>query len=110
MEELQNWEAEATAVIADVKSHCKYISISELNRNENEIYLNIETYEGSKHSIRMSAEGFQIVGNDFSTITIEVINSAIIYETPYALLSDISAGYINSFGNDLVNKLNQIHN
>lgn len=101
-----NWLDEAAAVISDVKGHVRQISISSvLQPTELEIYLNCETLEGNKCTIRLSSAGFQIVSNTFDKI--DKLNG-FPYETPYALLNELSPGYTNSFGNELSKALSNL--
>lgn len=101
-----NWPEEAAAVISDVKGHVRHISISTiLPPTEREIYLNCETLEAKKCTIRLSSEGFQIVSNTFDKI--DNLNG-IPYETPYALLNEISPGYTNAFGTELSTALSNL--
>lgn len=101
-----NWPDEAEAVINDVKKHVRNIFISNaLPSTDLEIYLNCETFEAKRFTIRLSSDGFQAIGNDYNTIDDA---NAFPYETPYALLNDISPGYISSFGNALSAALNSL--
>lgn len=94
-----NWSDEATAIINDIKGHVQQIFISTiLPSTEREIYLNCETLEAKKCCIRLSSDGFQIVSNTFDKID---DLDGYPYETPYALLNELSPGYTNSFGNEL---------
>lgn len=94
-----HWPDEAAAVINDVKSHVREIFISKsLPTTELEIYLNCETLESRKCTIRLSSEGFQIVGDAYDKV--DHLNGYP-YETPYALLNVVSPGYAESFGNKL---------
>lgn len=98
-----HWPDEAAAVISDIKNHVRQIFTSSvLPSTEFEIYLNCETIESKKFTIRLSSDGFQVVGHAYNT---NDILSAYPYETPYALLNDISPGYVASFGNELTNAL-----
>ncbi|XP_031622164.1 GSK3B-interacting protein [Contarinia nasturtii] len=98
-----NWPDEANAVINDIKSHVRQLFISTiLPPTDLDIYLNCETLESKKCTIRLSNDGFQIVSNSFDKI--EDLNGYP-YETPYALLNELSPAYINSFGNELTNAL-----
>lgn len=97
--EPMNWRAEATAVIDDIKKHVQFISISDiLEESEREIFLNCETKEKKQLTIRLSVDGYQIVGQKFDTKTNDTNVS---YETIYSLLGAISPGYISSFGSEL---------
>lgn len=101
-----NWSEEAAAVISDVKGHVQKIFISTvLQPTELEIYLNCETLESKKCTIRLSTDGFQIVSNTFDKI--DNLNG-IAYETPYALLNELSPGYTNAFGNELSTALSNL--
>lgn len=98
-----NWSAEAAAVISDIKSHVREISISDiLPPTDLEIYLNCETLESKKYTIRLSGDGFQITANEFDTV---IDLNGFPYETPYALLNVISPGYTRSFGTELAKAL-----
>lgn len=101
-----NWPDEAAAVISDVKGHVRQISISsELQTTELEIYLNCETLEGVKCTIRLSSVGFQIVSKTFDKID-DLYGFP--YETPYALLNELSPRYTNSFGEELSKALSNL--
>lgn len=101
-----DWREEATAVIDDISKHVHNISISDkLAVTETEVYLNCETNESNKYTIRLSSNGYQVVGNAFDRCT---DTTAIAYETPYALLGVISPGYITSFGNELSKALSHL--
>lgn len=101
-----NWPDEAAAVIDDIKGHVREVFVSTtLLATEREIYLNCETLESKKCTIRLSSDGFQIVGDSFDKI--EHCN-AYPYETPYALLNVLSPGYMNSFGTALCKALENL--
>lgn len=94
-----HWPDEAAAVISDIEKNVQQIHIStQLPYTDLEIFINCETIESNRYTIRLSSDGFQIVGNAFDTITDK---NGYPYETPYALLGAISPGYITSFGNEL---------
>lgn len=94
-----HWPDEAAAVMSDVKKHVQQIFISStLPTNALEIFINLETIECKQYTIRLSSNGFQIAGNSFDKIN---DNNGFPYETPYALLSVISPGFISSFGDEL---------
>lgn len=97
------WPDEAAAVIKDVKNHVKQIFISStLLTNAFEIFINLETIECKQYTIRLSSDGFQIVSNSFDKID---DTNGFPYDTPYALLSVISSGFILSFGDELTRAL-----
>ncbi|XP_076288027.1 GSK3-beta interaction protein [Lasioglossum baleicum] len=102
----EQWKLEAQAVINDVKQHVADIKLSEKLRSTNQfIYLNLTTLEGRRFCIELSGAGFSIVGNqhdDTSNVGTEH------FETPYSLLDFVSPLYRNSFGNSLLDKLQQL--
>lgn len=103
---VMDWRVEAGAVIDDIGKHVNSISISEqLAATDTEVYLNCETKESKQYTLRLSSDGYQVVGNAFDHCT---ITTAIAYETPYALLGVISPGYITSFGNELTRALDKL--
>lgn len=101
----ETWPQEAEAAIGDIKRHVKNASISlKLHNNNQRIYINLTTLENADYCVEMSAAGFRVVGrkyDDVSLASIENMN----YETPYALLNNISQKYRESFGGELMNKL-----
>ena len=102
---IMNWEEEAAGIIRDVQDHVNFISVSRILKSKNyEIFLNIKTIENNAYCIRVSTVGFEIVGYEFDKYD-KSNYSTETYETPYALLTAISPGYIQSFGNKLSEKL-----
>lgn len=98
-----HWPDEALAVICDVQKHVRQIAISSsLPATELDIYLNCETKDAKRVTVRLSSAGFQVVGHDFDTNN---ISDGFAYETPYALLGDISAAFVQSFANGLSDAL-----
>lgn len=108
-EQILQWEAEAEAVIEDIKSFVNEISVA---RNVpplvNGIYINLKTAENKMYCIEMSSEGFRVVGNNFDEISDVSENSTPNYETPYSLLASLSPSYNVSFGNKLREKLTKL--
>lgn len=103
------WEDEAEAIIKDVKQHVKDIQIStKLESSKTNIFLNVTTLEDRKFCARISTEGFQIVGNSYDSIVESIEKTSMAYDTPYALLNDVSAQYVQSFGNGLASALEKL--
>ena len=87
--------------------------------DEKKIYLNITTKENRNLTVRLDSCGFCIVCKDSHNkieerfkegvdIETDEKNDSIYFETPYSLLSSISAGYDKSFGEDLIKKLSDL--
>ena len=104
------WKEEVAAVINDIKNHVKEVIISdEIKSSNTEVYFNLETLENNRYLIKLSSEGFAIVGTNYNTINIDVdVDEAKYYQTPYSLLSDISKKYVDSFGYNLIDSLNAL--
>ena len=86
--------------------------------------MNITTHEDKKLTVQLDSSGFCIVCNgEHDTVeryTEELVDqfvdreitndNQIFFETPYALLSSVSAGYDKSFGENLISKLKTLQN
>ncbi|XP_055694035.1 GSK3-beta interaction protein [Lutzomyia longipalpis] len=101
-EDLMDWQEEAKAIVNDVKAHLKAVEVSHVLESTNQrIFINATTLEGRELCICVSGMGFRIVGNNFDTVNADVEENGRIYETPYALFTDISPLYVESFGQAL---------
>lgn len=104
------WIVEATAIIKDVCDHVQEIVLSDLpvslDNNDQHIYLNLTTKEQIKYCVELTAQGFRVVGNDYNRTD---NHSEKYYETPYALLDNLSPLYRQAFGDSLVSKLQELH-
>lgn len=103
MEKPLDWITEAKSVIESERSLLKYIEISPLAVS-NGVYLNIETLENRRLCVLLNSRGFRVVAKVFDQDT-DVSQTC--YETHFALLSNISEGYGQRFGELVVAKLNQ---
>lgn len=122
----EGWRSEALAIIEDIRKFVKQISISHhLPCDQNGIYMNLETKEGSRLTIELSSAGFRVCGHQFDTLIKEDTGPAVMagseqdqqqhadgqislnvyYETPYALLDSISIGYRDCFSTELAQRL-----
>jgi hypothetical protein len=70
------------------------------------IYINLKTLEGKELCSFLDGSGFKIVGKSFDSCEIE--DNELTYETIYALIQSHSPAYTQSFGNALVDKLNEL--
>lgn len=102
----EQWKLEAEAVINDVKNHVQSFTVSDNLQSTNvSIFLNLTTLENLKFCVKLTAAGFTIVGNKHDDTS---NNGDMYFETPYSLLNFVSPQYRNSFGNSLLDKLNQL--
>ena len=86
--------------------------------------MNITTHEEKKLTVKLDSMGFCIIcEGEHDTIESvkedilgqvvddqEDTNGLVYFETPYALLSSVSAGYNLSFGENLISKLTDLQN
>lgn len=106
-EEIIDWQIEATGVINDIKDHVKLAAISDsLVTDGSCVFINLKTVEEKIFCILLDSKGFKIVSNKFDTCDEDEDEAT--YETIYALLQKNSEGYIKSFGNSLIDKLEKI--
>lgn len=107
--DLIEWTTEAQAIIADVQQHVRDIRIaSSLPSSRTHIYLNVTTLEDRRMCICLSGRGFRVVGDAYDNVDNETDANAVTYETPYALLGAMSAGYTQSFGDVLSGALQML--
>uniref|UniRef100_A0A1B6C7B5 GSKIP domain-containing protein n=2 Tax=Clastoptera arizonana TaxID=38151 RepID=A0A1B6C7B5_9HEMI len=102
-ETIIQWKKEAQSVLNDIKLHVQDVELSNLQPPSSGVYFNITTLENKKFCIYLGRPGFKVVGNNYDDITI--VNNNQVYETPYALLNNISDQYAQSFENLITNKL-----
>lgn len=108
-EEIIDWRDEAIAIINDVKPHVSEVFISEkLESNNFHIFLNLRTLENRKCCVKVSGSGFQIAGEEYDTTDALTENPEDVFETPYALLTTISEGYVQSFASKLAERMNAL--
>ncbi|XP_023246153.1 GSK3-beta interaction protein-like [Copidosoma floridanum] len=106
----EQWKIEAQAVIDDVKHHVRNFQVSSTIQSSNRaIHLNLTTLEGLQFCVRLSPQGFSIVGNKHDC-TDNADFDLDYYETIYSLLDYISPQYRNSFSKHLAEKLQQLSN
>lgn len=109
-DEILNWRDEAEAVVRDIEKHVREIKISEkLESNETAIFMNLTTLEEGKYCIKLSCQGFQVVGKQHDEV-LPALDEELYpaFETPYALLGHLSPRYTQSFGDNLVDALQSI--
>lgn len=107
MEEEQDWQAEAKAVIQDVQPHVKKIEVATLTPSGCGIVLNLTTIEDQNFSVLLSPAGFSVIGNEHNSDSQKNRNERA-YESQYALLIALSPLYQMSFGNLLREKLTKL--
>lgn len=107
--DLIEWTTEAQAIIADVKQHVRDICIADaLQSSRTHIYLNVTTLEDRRMCVCLSGQGFRVVGQTYDNVDDEKDANAITFDTPYALLGAMSAGYTQSFGDVLSGALQRL--
>jgi len=116
LNEAQQWNVEAESVIKEIKGfvHQAFLS-DELNNFCNfqlAAFINIETVENKKITVKLSSIGYTIVGQDFDTKDDDAESvfktDSCHYETIYALLDSLSAGYTDRFAQSLSASLEKL--
>ncbi|KAJ7315282.1 hypothetical protein OS493_038749 [Desmophyllum pertusum] len=103
-EEEIDFKVEAELVIEDIGFTVESISISKkLPSSRKCVYLNVLTKERKSLCVELSVLGFRVVGDKFDENQEDRETKC--YETIYALLDSVSPGYVQSFGEALVQKL-----
>lgn len=124
-----DWEAEAKALIEDIKPFVSKVEVSQEHRScDMKIYFDIETLEKKKFIVMMNSSGFQISDMVRMDPTIgqapadeghsmakgadgdgnEDDQEVKVYETISALLDDHSPNYRRAFAEALRDRLNSI--
>lgn len=102
------WNDEAVGVINDIKTLVKYVDVCKQQPNiEEMVLLNMETFENDQFCIKLCALGFGVVGNRYDHEDKDVDKW---YETPYAMLLDLSPGYADRFNQLLSENLQRLPN
>lgn len=104
----ENWQSEAESVINDIKSHVRTITVSDqLASTSTAIYLNLTTLENKRFCIKLCGLGFCVVGLEHNRS--DKVDDLRHFETPYSLLASISPSFHQSFGTELLEKLQALH-
>ncbi|XP_052872693.1 GSK3-beta interaction protein [Anopheles cruzii] len=104
-ENVINWSTEAGGMIKDIINHVTEAILSKtLEATATAAFINMTTIEGKRLCVKASAVGLQVVGDDYDKIDRDCPEN-VAYETPYALLTEQSPSYVNSFGNHLADAL-----
>ena len=89
----KGWIEEAQGVIKEIVDYVRLFVISEkLVSSDSEIFLNLETLEGDRFTIRLDERGFTVVGKEVDTVEAGLLEQRQ-YETPHSLLDNISPQY-----------------
>ena len=102
---------EVTILFNDVKFSVNHIGLSDvLPQSPHIVYLNVETKENRKFTIRLTLQGFKVVSEcQFDTDSgTDSTEFPVSYETIYALLENISPAFVGMFANALQNKLEML--
>lgn len=106
-EEIIDWQKEALDVIQDVKTHVNHIEVSNsLVTDGSCVFINISTKEDNHFTVLLDSKGFKIVSHQLDTCDED--EGEEVYESIYSLLQEHSQGYIKSFGETLIDKLEKI--
>jgi hypothetical protein len=124
-----DWQAEANALIDDIKSYVRKIEVSTRHKSSDlRIFFDIVTLEGTMLTVSMDTNGFAICDKECEQKVENSMNNSEqrdetisenqshlsqdldvkIYETINSLLDDNSPKYREAFAHDLYNKMNSL--
>lgn len=111
-----DWKSEAQAVVKDISSCVSSAELASDQINTSKgfdsriAYINVETKEKEKITVKLDVEGFCVVGRgQFDDKSLESQSNQK-YETIYALLNNLSPSYTLTFAQNLTDKLTQLAN
>ncbi|XP_018028070.1 protein GSKIP homolog [Hyalella azteca] len=90
----EEWLTEAYGIIKDVNECVSIITVSAIPATDSCVHLNLTTLELQDYTIELSAAGFRVVGRSHNEKTLP---SDTYFETPYALLNNLSPAYGERF-------------
>ena len=116
--DVQDWVIEANAIVREVAPFVDSAALADvLNAKERNglepdsvqrVFINLRIREGHKYTILLGQFGFKVVANQFDHIDAELEETNAYFETPFALLQSLSPKYTQSFGEELIYKLDQL--
>lgn len=96
------YQEELKSIIEEIRFGVTEVGMSTLPANELASYFNLQTKEGVRMCIKMSRQGFQVVGNDYNFSDVE---NGQCFESINALLDSLSPAYRRLFSEALAKKL-----
>jgi len=100
------WKSEARGVIKEICDYVKYVGLSELLPSSScQVFLNLTTLEEVSYTVLLNERGFSVVGDKVDSRNRE---GETVYETPHALLDNLSPAYRQAFGDHLTAQLLQL--
>ena len=99
-----NFMQEAEWTKNEIGNYVDFVEISNiLPKSLSCVFINLRTKERTEWCVRLSSEGYRIVGDGFDRMNKESEN--LIYETVFSLMDHISPNYRASFNDELSQRL-----
>ncbi|CAN8006564.1 unnamed protein product, partial [Ixodes hexagonus] len=99
------FQDELKPILDEIRFAVADAQLSTLSDTQLARYFNLETREGRRMCIRMSRQGFQLVGNDYDS---KDIDDGQTFETLNSLLDSLSPAYRRLFSEALAAKLEKL--
>lgn len=99
------YQEELKSIIEEIRFGVAEVGMSTLPADELASYFNLQTNEGNRMCIKMSRQGFQVVGSDYNLRDVE---NGQCFESINALLDSLSPAYRKLFSEALVKKLQEL--
>lgn len=99
------YQEELKSIIEEIRFGVAEVGMSTLPADELASYFNLQTNEGDRMCIKMSRQGFQVVGSDYNLRDVE---NGQCFESINALLDSLSPAYRKLFSEALVKKLQEL--
>lgn len=96
------FQEELKSIIEEIRFGVTEVGMSTLPTDELASYFNLQTKEGDRMCIKMSRQGFQVVGSDYNLSDVE---NGQCFESINALLDSLSPAYRRLFSEALAKKL-----
>lgn len=96
------FQEELKSIIEEIRFGVTEVGMSTLPADELASYFNLQTKEGDRMCIKMSRQGFQVVGSDYNLSDVE---NGQCFESINALLDSLSPAYRRLFSEALAKKL-----
>lgn len=98
---------EAVQAVNYIKFGVKEAFVStKLPKSDTIAYINLNTLENEKYCVKLTFNGYQVVGNDYDTISED--DDMVKSETVDALMNSISPLYVRKFNETLAERLETI--
>ena len=102
-----DFKREAEWTVKEIEDYVDTVELSKVLPQLNSCaYLNIRTKEKMEFCVRLSSDGYKVVGNKFNEI--DISSSNLIFETVFSLMNHLSPNYQTNFSEKLSERLQKL--